>query len=82
LITPFHIGTAVGASPNACCANRHLIGIDDQFGLLVSHNKVPSDLARLFPPSGVPIHLPNDLRLHPRQDYVARHRAKFIGDVL
>jgi putative restriction endonuclease len=62
--------------------DRHLISIDERLGLLVSHNKVPSDLARLFPPSGMPIHLPVDPRLHPRAEYVSRHRARFVGDLL
>lgn len=62
--------------------DRHLISIDEDFGLLVSHNKVPSDLARLFPPSGVPIRLPEDPRLRPRPEYIARHRARFVGDAI
>lgn len=62
--------------------DRHLISIGEDFGLLVSHNKVPSDLARLFPPSGVPIGMPDDARLRPRPEYVARHRARFVGDPL
>lgn len=62
--------------------DRHLISIDEQYGLLISHNKVPSDLARLFPASGEPIGLPADPRLRPRQEYVARHRARFVGDLL
>lgn len=62
--------------------DRHLISIDEQYGLLVSHNKVPSDLTRLFPASGEPIGLPADPRLRPREEYIARHRARFVGDLL
>ncbi len=59
--------------------DRHLITFDDNLCLLVSHNKVPSDLLKLFPPSGQKIRLPVDLRDHPRPDFVAKHRARFAG---
>jgi putative restriction endonuclease len=59
--------------------DRHLISLDDECRLLVSHNKVPSELIRLFPQPGECIHLPVDPRLYPRRDYVARHRTRFAG---
>lgn len=59
--------------------DRHLISLDEGYGLLVSHNKVPSELLRLFPPSGHPIGLPRNQRLHPRREYVARHRERFAS---
>ncbi|ASP29253.1 hypothetical protein A3718_02495 [Erythrobacter sp. HI0019] len=59
--------------------DRHLITFDDNLCLLVSHNKVPSDLLKLFPPSGQKIRLPVDPRDHPRPDFVAKHRARFAG---
>lgn len=59
--------------------DRHLISLDDESRLLVSHNKVPSELIRLFPRPGERVHLPADPRLHPRPDYIARHRARFAG---
>jgi putative restriction endonuclease len=59
--------------------DRHLISLDDEYRLLVSHNKVPSELIRLFPSPGERIGLPADRRLHPRREYVARHRAHFAG---
>ena len=59
--------------------DRHLITFDDNLSLLVSHNKVPSDLLTLFPPSGQKIRLPVDPRDHPRPDFVAKHRARFAG---
>ena len=59
--------------------DRHLISLDAECRLLVSHNKVPSELIRLFPQPGERVHLPADSRLHPRPDYVARHRARFAG---
>jgi putative restriction endonuclease len=57
--------------------DRHLISLDDECRLLVSHNKVPSEFLRLFPQPGGRVHLPDDPRLHPRPEYVARHRARF-----
>jgi len=59
--------------------DRHLISFDDELCLLVSHNKVPSELVRLFPPVGQRIRLPRDPGLHPRPDFVARHRERFVG---
>ena len=59
--------------------DRHLIAFDDRLCLLVSHNKVPSELLQLFPPVGQPIRLPRDQALHPRPDFVARHRERFAG---
>ncbi|MBB3473480.1 putative restriction endonuclease [Sphingomonas sp. BK345] len=59
--------------------DRHLISLDECFGLLVSHNKVPSELRQLFPSAGKPIRLPRDPRLHPRPEYSARHRERFAG---
>jgi putative restriction endonuclease len=59
--------------------DRHLISFDDNLCLLVSHNKVPSELRQLFPPTGQKIRLPPDSKLHPRRDFVARHRERFAG---
>ena len=59
--------------------DRHLITFDDNLCLLVSHNKVPSELLQLFPPAGQQIRLPRDRSLHPRADFVARHRERFAG---
>lgn len=59
--------------------DRHLISLDEDHRLIVSHNKIPAELVRLFPPPGERVHLPTDPRLHPRSDYVARHRARFAG---
>lgn len=60
--------------------DRHLITFDENLCLLVSHNKVPSEYLQLFPPVGQQIRLPKDPRLHPRPDYVARHRERFSGN--
>jgi putative restriction endonuclease len=59
--------------------DRHLISLDDELRLLVSHNKVPTDLRTLFPPSGGQIRLPKNPALRPRKEYVAIHRERFAA---
>ncbi len=59
--------------------DRHFISLDDDCRLLISHNKVPYELIRLFPAPGERVHLPDNPRLHPHRDYVARHRERFAG---
>lgn len=59
--------------------DRHLISLDDQFRLLVSHNKVPAELRSLFPSSSEKIRLPKDPTLRPRKEFVAIHREQFVG---
>ena len=62
--------------------DRHLISLSDDYGLLVSHNRVPSEFRDLFANQLERIHLPSDQRLWPRQQFVARHREKFAGENL
>ncbi|GGB39784.1 restriction endonuclease [Sphingomonas metalli] len=59
--------------------DRHLISLDEDLRLLVSHNKVPRELTALFPSPGASIGVPADPRLRPRREYVDRHRARFAG---
>jgi putative restriction endonuclease len=59
--------------------DRYLISLDPDLCLRISHNKIPPELSRLFPPSGERIRLPTNPRLHPRPDFVARHSARFDG---
>lgn len=59
--------------------DRHLISLTDNYELLVSHNKVPSELRELFPAHGQTIHLPKAQALWPRHDFMARHRERFAG---
>ena len=62
--------------------DRHLISLRDDYGLLVSHNRVPSELRTLFEKQTDKIRLPSDERLWPRLDFIARHREQFAGDSL
>ena len=62
--------------------DRHLISLSNDYGLLVSHNRVPSEFRNLFANQLERINLPSDQRLWPRQEYVARHREKFAGEGL
>lgn len=59
--------------------DRHLLSLTDDLGLLVSHNKVPSELRALFARHLGRIHLPADRRLWPHPSYVARHRERFAS---
>ena len=57
--------------------DRHLISLTDDYGLLVSHNKVPAELRGLFAKQLDRIHLPDNPKLWPHRSYVARHREAF-----
>ena len=59
--------------------DRHLISLTDEYGLLVSHNKVPSELRSLFTQQLNRIHLPGDQRLWPHPKYIGRHRERFAA---
>jgi putative restriction endonuclease len=59
--------------------DRHLISLTDDYGLLVSHNKVPAELRGLIEKQTRRIHLPADPSLWPHPSYIARHREKFSG---
>ncbi|MDX1195783.1 HNH endonuclease [Rhizobium sp. L43] len=59
--------------------DRHLISLTDEYRILVSHNKVPSELRTLFAKQMDRIHLPADERLWPHPAYLALHREKFSG---
>ena len=57
--------------------DRHLISLSDDYGLLVSHNKVPAQMRQLFDAQLSQINLPADKRLWPHPAYIARHRRMF-----
>ncbi|MDG2521206.1 HNH endonuclease [Caulobacter segnis] len=59
--------------------DRHLISIDVNMRLLVSHNKVPAELRQLFAPQAERILLPKDSRMWPSSSFVAAHRERFAG---
>jgi putative restriction endonuclease len=59
--------------------DRHLISLTDDLGLLVSHNRVPTELQPLFANQLERIHLPADRRLWPHIPYVQRHRAVYMN---
>jgi putative restriction endonuclease len=59
--------------------DRHLISLTDDYRLLVSHNKVPTELRVLFERQMDRIHLPKDERLWPHPEYVGRHREGFVA---
>ncbi|MBU1377735.1 MAG: HNH endonuclease [Alphaproteobacteria bacterium] len=59
--------------------DRHLISLNEDYGLLVSHNKVPAELRILFERQLQRIHLPTDERLWPHPTYVEKHREGFMA---
>lgn len=59
--------------------DRHLISISDDYRLLVSHNRVPSELRGLFRPEHEQLHLPQDRGLWPRPTFLAYHRERYAG---
>lgn len=59
--------------------DRHLISLTDDYGLLVSHNRVPGELRNLFVEQHGRIHLPSDERLWPRLEFISRHRERYAG---
>ena len=59
--------------------DRHLISVDENYRLLVSHNRVPSELRTLFRPEHEGLHLPLDRRLWPSQFFLAHHRDAYAS---
>lgn len=59
--------------------DRHLISLGEDYRLLVSHNKVPSELKTLFAPQTERVLLPADPRSWPSQRFLAAHRERFGG---
>jgi putative restriction endonuclease len=59
--------------------DRHLISVDPDYRLLVSHNRVPSELRNLFRPEREGLHLPKDRRQWPHPAFLAHHREVFAG---
>jgi putative restriction endonuclease len=59
--------------------DRHLISIDEEYRLLVSHNRVPTELRTLFRPEHERLYLPGDQRLWPHPAFVAHHREAYAA---
>lgn len=59
--------------------DRHLISVDEDYRLIVSHNRVPSELRNLFRPEREGLHLPQDRRLWPGQSFLTHHREAFVS---
>ena len=59
--------------------DRHLISVDEDYRLLVSHNRVPSELRALFRPENELLHLPDDRRRWPHPSFLAHHRELYVG---
>jgi len=59
--------------------DRHLISIDENYRLLVSHNRVPSELRNLFRPGSERLHLPENRSLWPHPAFIAHHREAYAS---
>ena len=59
--------------------DRHLISVDPDYRLLVSHNRVPGELRSLFRQDHEGLHLPKDRRQWPHPTFLAHHREIFAG---
>jgi putative restriction endonuclease len=59
--------------------DRHLITIGEDCRLLVSHNRVPQDLVRLFRPEDDGLHLPADRRQWPHPAFLVHHRDAYAN---
>jgi putative restriction endonuclease len=59
--------------------DRHLISIDEDYRLLVSHNRVPSELRSIFRPEHEGLHWPKDPALRPHQTFLAYHREMYAN---
>jgi len=61
--------------------DRGLITVAEDHRILVSHNKVPKDVAdRLIAPDQK-LYLPNNKRFHPHPEYLRFHREEVFGGV-
>jgi putative restriction endonuclease len=59
--------------------DRGLVSVAEDHRILISHNKVPDDVARRLVVPGQRLHLPQDRRLHPHPDYLRFHREEVFG---
>lgn len=59
--------------------DRHLISVDENWRMMVSHNRIPSSLLSIFVPHDKLIGLPVDRALWPHPAFLARHRDRFAG---
>lgn len=55
--------------------DRRLISIADDYGILISHNKVPSEWLGMFARQQARIKVPKNPRDWPHPEYLKRHRA-------
>jgi putative restriction endonuclease len=59
--------------------DRHLISIDPEYRLHISHNRIPSEFRALFALQGEKMRPPKDVALRPHPVYLAKHLAAFAG---
>lgn len=59
--------------------DRHLLSLTDDYRIMVSPGRIPSELTALFAQSPAQIHLPKDPKLRPHPYYLAKHRNVFLA---
>ncbi len=59
--------------------DRGLISVDNDLTIMISHNKVPSDVARRLITPGQKLLLPKNPKDHPHPDYLRFHRENCFG---
>ena len=59
--------------------DRHLISLTDDLGLLVAHNRIPTELLGLFEKQMTRIIVPENPLLRPHPVFVRRHRERFAA---
>lgn len=86
-----HIWSVAAGGPDVVCNgialsgtihwlfDRHLVSLTEDYGLLVSHNRVPPALRGLFSERMDRIHLPVSRADWPNPAYVDRHRHGFVN---
>jgi putative restriction endonuclease len=59
--------------------DRGLVSVGEDLTILVSHNKVPSDVAQRLIAPGLKLMVPEDPRLRPHPEYLQFHREHIFG---
>ena len=59
--------------------DRHLISIDEDWRLLIAHNRLPEEMRAVFRSREGTIILPRDVRLWPGVRFLTDHRERFVN---
>lgn len=62
--------------------DRGLISVSEDYGILISHNKVPQDTVKRLINPGQRLYLPENPRDHPHPEYLRYHREEIFGRIV